>query len=266
MDHSQYPIVIGAGGYGVVRTGTYPPHSEQAMKYLYKQECPSAKKEFMVHKRIYDAWTTYVTISRKEGHSDRSIVPEPLDYTENESGCKILTERLFTVHPRGDFLVHIALAGNTPPSLQNRLIPTRFDVESTELNRGYFFDEEHIRLLVEPRLHMEDVVYNIGLLTGIIIFGAHYDPYDCEFVLCEKYQQLFVAVIDFGKAEPILSFNDKTAYTIASHIDLDLYYSPGSGNFNDMYYKGIMDAYRVFEDTNSFMFYKSVMQALRNLT
>jgi len=63
----DYPVILGAGGYGVVRTGSdRTPQSQQAIKFLYPQQCPSAQYEYMVHKKIFDAWTTLEQIAMKE--------------------------------------------------------------------------------------------------------------------------------------------------------------------------------------------------------
>lgn len=264
---SGYPLILGAGGYGVVRTGLgQTAQSKQAVKFLYPQQCLLAQYEFMIHKKIFDAWTTLEWIATKEDHSLSCFVPKPIDYEEDETGCVIVTERLFSSHPKKDYQVHIALSGNAPPQSVNQLISVDFDNKSSALQRGYFYDEEGIKTLIQSQqLTMDDVVYDIGLLIGTIIFGAHYDPYDCEFLLVRKYGELKVSVVDFGKCEPIFQFDQKTAYKIVNHIDLDLYYTPSTGHHNQAYFAGIRKAANVFKATVSPTFFSLLMDEFQQL-
>jgi hypothetical protein len=262
---NNYPIILGAGGFGVVRTGSRVPYSQEAVKFLNDGTlCREAKREFMLHKRFYDAWTTFDHFTHKNNLTTSCYVPTPVDYSDiNTHSCTIITERLFTVHPQGDYLIHIALTENVPPGLINRLVSVQFTDEASQLYRGYFYNEEFLRRITT--MPVDEMVRSIGQLVGIAIFGALVDPFDVEFVLCQTPHGIRVAAIDFGKVEPLVTFNTIEADAIAQHIDYDMYYTPATGEYNDAYYRGISEAYECFHELVPPLFYEKVLVSLSNL-
>lgn len=74
-----YTKVIG-GGFGVVKTGSGDPYDKYAVKFLFKSECPSAKKEFITNKFLYAAYEIFLRCNPVTAVS----IVKPYDFASND--------------------------------------------------------------------------------------------------------------------------------------------------------------------------------------
>lgn len=268
----QYSVILGGGGYGVVKTGVDYPDNTIAVKFL-KQGCNDAKKEYITNRKVYDAYKIFL---RCHYVSNISVV-KPYEFVngstnivcgDNTYSCLLKMERLFSPMKDG-YAVHIAINGQMHVSQLNKL------VMSGNVPRGYFYDSDHILKLIKGSMSLADVTYRIGVLDGICIFGAHYAPIDAEYILTvNKEDELYVTMIDFGLFTPLEVTYD-TYKSVASYIsdaqDDNLYYHPHSDEIpfefvdeaRNAFIQGISDAYNCFKSNNNESYdllYKSLIE------
>jgi len=228
-----YTRIIGGGGFGIVKTGIGDPYDKFAVKFLYAFNCPSAKKEYIANKIVYNAYEIFLKCDLIQGVS----VVKPYDFTvsnckvncnKDTYDCAVSMERLFSPMTDG-YAVHIAFNGVVPPSQINKIIYAGI------APRGHFYDPSHIRSLLnlyndDYLKTLEDITYRIGLLEGICIFGARIIPKDAEYILTVKNNSLNVTMIDFGMFED-LNVNSnyiEVANIISEAQEFNLYYHPYS--------------------------------------
>jgi hypothetical protein len=250
--HTQ---IIGGGGYGVVRTGTEPPHDREAVKFLYKGECPSAKKEYILNKRVYGAYKVFRMCS---GNTAPIAVVKPLNFIENGGGeysCALVMQRL--IFDR-DYAIHPALNGVVPLNQLNKLALT-----SRGQPRGYYLDPTE----TSKYLPLAQVTYCIGLLDAIAIFGAKLIPVDAEYVITKERK---IAMLDFGMFKDLTVSQDniqEVAEEISRAQEYNLYYHPYSELVGDeckrTFLLGFTEGYLCFNNGNEI--YTSLYESLLTL-
>ena len=267
--YKNYKKIIGGGGFGIVKTGEEPPYEGIAVKFLYKDKCPNAKLEYLINKAIYSSFHALL----KCQHFPNFSVVKPINFVEdgpvsNGFSCAVIMERLrFPINP--EYAIHIAVNDIVPPSKINTLI------YADKVPRGYFYDFDHIEEIIKKHpfgsiKRMEDVIYRIGLLDGICIFGARILPRDAEYVLSIYNEVLFVTMIDFGMFERIdvtPANYEKIAYNISEAQDDNLYYYPATEGIPlerrnaciDAFMKGMSDAYNCLDISNDASLYNELM-------
>lgn len=254
-----YMIVIGGGGYGVVKTGTDEESNKIAVKFLKAESCPSAKREFIINKKINNAFNIFQTFSNKPYIS----IVETESYVDDDEGisslfnCAVVMKRLKSLYPDG-YAIHVSVNGQLSSSQMNKL------VYSGNAPRGYFYDTKHIiDILDKTNLTLVDVVYRIGILVGVTIFGAYMVPVDAEYILTlDDNDMVQVTMIDYGMFESIdvnpSNYKD-VARRISDEQDDNLYYHPATDAIPDEYadlckvafIKGFTEAYMCFADINN---------------
>lgn len=224
----EYDTVIGGGGYGVVKS---KPQSNTAVKFLYRVECPGARREFVINRQVYSVLKTFLQCAAVP----YVHVVKPFGFVEGGNcvlekdcySCAFLMERLY--FPL-EFAVHAALNGNLPANRENKLVLT-----SKGNPRGYFYTATKIKELMRKIDRgvktLADITLRIGLLDGLVIFGARMIPKDAEYVLNIKEGSLYVTMLDFGLFE---DFNvhdgnvEQVAEAIVQAQEYNLYYTPFS--------------------------------------
>lgn len=256
----RYKIILGGGGYGVVKTGDELDDAT-AVKFLKSKMCPSAKKEYIVARKVYDAYKIFLNCKKVPNFS----VVKPYNFIQNGNSacpdgkysCALIMERLFSPIDDG-YAVHLALNGQIHWSSMNKVL------YSNGVPRGYFYGPIHVKeLLSQGRglASLEQVTYRIGLLDGIVIFGAGMIPVDVEYILTVKNKEYYVSLIDVGLFVPLDVSNtnvEDLAMYISELQDNNLYYHPysdaipseTSGLCRDAFIQGINDAYGCFREIN----------------
>jgi hypothetical protein len=266
-----YIQIIGGGGFGIVKTGIGDPYDKYAVKFLYASNCPSAKKEYIINKNVYNAYEIFLKCNMLNGIS----VVKPYDFTmsnckvgcnKDNYDCAVSMERLFSPMSDG-YAVHIAFNGVVPPSQINKIIYAGI------APRGYFYDVAHIQNILNTYNDnniktIEDIIYRIGILEGICIFGARTIAKDVEYILTVKDGNLNVTMIDFGMFEDLnVNSNYKEiANKISEAQEFNLYYHPYSEAIPEAYKEsckisfinGITEAYNCFDNP----IYKSLYDEL----
>jgi len=265
----NYPVALGAGGFGLVKTGNRPPFDGFAVKFMRREYCETAKKEYIINKKISMAFDIFL---RCEPTSEVTVV-ETLDfvnncnYLEESYGCGVIMKRLISPSSDG-YAIHIAINGQLNRSNRNKII------YSNDIPRGYFYDADRILDIIKgSELTLDAITYRIGLLDGIAIFGARIAPIDAEYILV-KNPNLSVAMIDYGLFIP-LDVTMNNYQTIAEYIstqqDNNLYYHPHSDAIPREYQeickiafiRGITKAYecfRVANDMNYDLLYNKLVE------
>lgn len=251
MEPSDFPIIIGGGAFGVVKTGLTHPFNEFVAKFLKdKILCGKAKKEFLIHKSVWSAYDSYVSFANDEFFV--GVVPKPIHFTENDGGCSVVSERLISAKGKGDFSVHIIINDALSPHLLGTLIKT----PSGE-PRGYFYGPK--QLVEEFDVNVSYLTYNIGVLDAICIFGSRQIPIDVEYILIRRNDgTIGVGMIDYGMFEEICEYTPDIAVKIAKSQEINLYYYPEMANLDDnervkcrdSYKLGFSMAYNFFKTQN----------------
>ena len=278
LNLSKFTKTLGAGGFGIVKTGSSYPENEYAIKFLHSSEaCGSAKKEFIIGKGIYDA---FVTFRQCDPSVTQINIPEPIEFSDikyNGYDCYVVMKRLFSAHEKGDYAIHLVFNDILPASQINKLVMRHYGATATGDNspRGYFYNMDKVREYLDqyPGKAMDietisDVVYRMGVLNGIIIFGARYIPHDVEYLLTYENGHYDVSVLDFGMATPINITEDnydEIAKDISQKQELDVYFHPCSINpideqLKQRYIEGITVAYECFKDLILPEFYQSLVK------
>lgn len=271
-----YTNTVGGGGYGIVKTSNKSPYNKNAVKFLYAGNCPSAKKEYIINKKLYNLWKIFLKCKNVGNFS----IVKPIDFVENnctvscdndQYQCAVIMERLiFPPGPEGTYAMHFAFNGVIPQNLINTLIVT-----SKGIARGYFFDQEIIQeylneLNNEELSSIADVIYRIGLLEGICIFGQRMIPYDAEYILTVKDNEPYVTMIDFGKFYEFNLTHDNykdIAELISQAQEYNMYYHPYSDAiheadrflFKESFKKGMTDSFECFYNPDYDKLYSELM-------
>jgi len=107
-------------------------------------------------------------------------------------------------------LIQLSLSQKLPPKERNKLLGSKRDIPVSDTNppRGFFITSDNLQeylqqfnLKHETTYTIEDVIVGMGILTGIVVFGAHYDPRDVEYVLATDRRNqngLAIYILDFG--------------------------------------------------------------------
>ena len=266
---ATYTKVIGAGGFGIVKTGIGDPYENFAVKFLHASKCSSAKKEYIVNKFLYSA---YEILTRCNPVSGISIV-KPYDYVSSKCivncnkdtyDCAVIMERLISPMPDG-YAYHLAFNGVISPGQLNKII------YAGDVPRGYFFDPIHTETMFAGQITLEDITYRIGILDGISIFGARMNPIDVEYILTVSEQGLAVTMLDFGMFGDInlTPTNVKeVAEEISTKQEYNLYYHPYSDAIPQdrrescrfAYIKGFTEAFNCFENDNYRPLYDALIE------
>jgi hypothetical protein len=221
-----YTVPIGAGGYGVVMGSSY--NKKYAVKFLHREECASARREFNTNRAVYAAAKTC---------SFSKVIPyigvvKPVNFFDADSSnysCSITMERLYFEGPNGETVaIHAILNGVVDPSQYGKIILTPKGIP-----RGVFYGPREVATLVEKYSlgSLRNVTFRIGFLEAICIFGAKMIPVDAEYLLNVKHNELLVTMVDFGMFED-MNVTDENYERIANEIynaqDSNIYYSPMS--------------------------------------
>jgi hypothetical protein len=270
-----YTQVIGGGGYGIVKTGIGDPYNKYAVKFLYASQCPSAKKEYISNKLIYSAYEIFMLHDPVPGVS----VVKPYDFTTSNCtvncntdtyDCAVVMERLTSPL---DYAVHLAFNGAISPSMMNKII------YADKIPRGYFFDPQHIESMLTGQTvitKLEDIIYRMGILDGISIFGARKIPVDAEYILTVSPTGLNVSMLDFGMFADLNVTPDnyqEVAQYISDQQELNLYYHPYSEaipadrqqSCKNSYIEGFTKAYKRFDSDTYSQLYNALIDIYTSL-
>lgn len=230
----NYTNIIGSGGFGLVVKHKSEPN---VIKLLYDTAaCDESKKEYGIHKEIYDAITLYL----KEGKNKQINTSNPIDFQSfskkmsafgKQFSCSYrmtLIENLDKVLNNDNGLYHIILKEEEYNSRFNKKVGRVYSEPVSEENptRGYFITESKIKEVILDNLSssikgdittVNDIAHRMGLLYALLIFLAEYIPKDAEYVLSKCDEKMCVTVLDFGMFEKI-NFKPKISASIQGPI------------------------------------------------
>lgn len=244
FDVNKFDIDIGAGGFGVIKASS--TFNDTVVKFIYNQNnCNSAQIEFNTHKCVYDAYKHFIDNCH---HFKQLGIIEPLEYSNKEFTDKNgESYKCYYLMKKIPFICDVLfqLSFNTATvsnSLINKLVGKDYDlpVGPTNPARGFFVSYDFLQHSIFPIIgndrlgvfaNPRNVIIYIGLLTGIILFGAEYDACDVEYVLAKSDTDNTVSIyaLDFGMMKPIsykILTSDNmydTVWNIWLTLDVDLY-------------------------------------------
>lgn len=272
----DFNIIIGGGGYGTIYGSK--KHPDIVMKTINATFCDCARDEYLMHKKIYDAFTSSLICSK----IDYISIPEPYFFTEHirshsyKKNCNYFMEKL---HLIDGHYIHICL--NDTISKKDREWRREDDEDIGEDNptRGFFASEEYIRDLLKrykSKLKIQDIIYRMGYLFSMMIFGASIYPIDVEYGLTTRENEIYISAIDFGIVIP-LDFDvkdrvegntcnptDRSMEDIIDSIFSEIYYTP-EPKYIDDYKRGVTDAFKCFEQTlpkKARIFYEKLIEII----
>lgn len=257
MDISSFDTILGGGGFGTITTSKEYP--DLVLKTINISKCACAQYEFLLHKRVYDAFST-VSMCDPVPYT---TVPNPVTFERGASGCWYVMEKL---NPLDKYFIHLSLDDALPRSSKDRVIGRVYDepVSDTNPARGIFASKEYVEQILSEYNTMNsisDIVFRMGYLFSTMVFGAQIYPVDVEYGLALVQGELTVSLLDFGLALPHSFELDKVdippeyqkcaqsqsyhVETVLGMIFTDVYYSPEE-EYREDYIDGINIAYNCF--------------------
>lgn len=273
----DFDNLIGGGGFGNIYSSS--KHPNLVLKNIIDvSTCPCAQYEFMIHKSIYDSFTTI-----NECHPLQYIyIPKPITFDNHKNGCSYIMEKLNFINNN---FIHLTINDIFPSSGKDKEIGRIYTepVSDTNPTRGYFPSINTINNILLKYNNMQsisDIVLRMGYLFGTMVFGARVYPIDVEYGLVLYNNNLCVSVIDFGLCLPhSFELNEvplpeeykkcakpitNTVNFILDTIFFDIYYSPEETYIND-YISGMTIAYECFKpllNKNAELLYKKIINYL----
>ncbi len=202
-----YRKTIGSGGFGLIVKHI---SKNKVIKLIYKSEeskCSDINVEFIFHTNIYKAFNNYL----KNNLDTQIDMPEPLSFSNkhvkfNDMSFSCFYAMTYLQPIENEYLHHIIIK----PEYQkfDRVLGRNYNKSPSETNpaRGFFASISTLSKLLEKvekdkssLKTVNDIVFNMGLLYAIQIFGAEYTPKDVEYVLSKnKDNKICVSILDFG--------------------------------------------------------------------
>lgn len=233
IDISTFNVPIGIGMSGITYGSEKYPLL--ALKRMTGSICDEAETEFERSVRIYDAYRLYTLCN--ETPIPYLKVPQFLSFTRNEDSCDLLIERVLPT--RDEQLWHLSLSDTIP--MKDRTYGLSFSGNSDGPLRGFFPSTSTLSAHLDDRLFLGDIVYRIGILDGILLFGAGYLPIDVEYVLDKEDN---VTALDFGLVVPN-TYDDAAINTYIDSLDTSIYYIP-IDEYRTNFLAGLRSAYNCF--------------------
>lgn len=190
---TRYPNVIGGGIDGVVRTGDSPPYDSVAVKFYRennkKSICERVIYSSMVNRiidRVFHRFMESSPISNMHVQRVYKLIRETESKDNSFFSCAVLTERLLSPMDIPYFVSQKSYG-----AINIRITDTVYEYTTTDISnptvietrmgtRGFIYNQDAIRQLLNIKsinptgLTIENIVYRIGALEAISIFGAGY--------------------------------------------------------------------------------------------
>lgn len=113
-----------------MKTGIGYPYDKYAVKFLFKSQCPSAKKEFITNKFLYAAYEIFLRCNNVPAVS----VVKPYDFASNDCVVSCGIDN------------YDCAVGKISVSIE---LCCSFKISYAGANpRGYFYDPEHIESMI----------------------------------------------------------------------------------------------------------------------
>lgn len=268
MNINDYNTIIGSGGYGLILKND---NKDTVIKLLYNGGCKQAGIEYFKHLILYKILSKKTTTIASQVCIAKPLIfnQKPIIKNGQHFSCFYEMSLLHSIDPYlsiapsggNNGLYHIISdsAGNVFNKKFGRIYNKPISDENP--SRGFFATYIYINNNILPNLddnfkkdlkNINDILFRIGYIFGIIIFVAEYKPIDVEYVLADCNMILNVAVLDFGMIEKIdWTVGAKIADDIQDNIlDIDIYF-PIPGTIEMEYFlQGFTFAFGESDKTN----------------
>lgn len=225
--------IIGSGGFGNVTIDLI--NQNYIIKHI-NNNCACAEYEFAIHQIIHRAFIYYIDHCADDVENpelDNIWIPTPSTFQKHNSiECSYKMERLFYIPPsqyndiyalnnqyipmiktiNSPKFIHICLNQESCGNVSMELgIDRKKPIDDGNRSRGIFMIASDIQKLykkydknISKNNVIQHIVRQIGILYGIILFGAGMIPHDVEYGVGLKpgTNNIVIAAIDFGNCVP----------------------------------------------------------------
>jgi len=255
----DYPIVIGKGGRGEIRTNK---DDGIAIKVsVFSDACGDYKDEFDDQEKVYKA---YKSLKHPKGFKERATMLKPYEYSEGSDPyfCVFKMERL-KPYPKGSKLLRNLVLGEE-------------SLDKKDKDKGHMTGLKQAKKIIDklPRYfkdksNMEQLCYDFGRLAAIMQLVAKVDGYDYELILSQSSSgdiPYKISIIDFDKVNSIKNeFKeksvdvDKLAECLA---DMNITPKPTSKSCYNYFKQGYLDLAKQLDKEKGTTFYSKVATEL----
>lgn len=277
MDISSFNTIIASGGYGAIYI------SDKYNKYVYKKmykhvtrKC--AKYEYELHQKIYDSYLLYKSdIKLNYNEKDNIYIPKPIEYIDLEDEYGYIMEKINYIDSH---FIHICL--NSEIKYINKVVGKDRNkvVDDKNPPRGLYANHDMIMDKIsnyisinneignaENIFNIDYIIKQIGILYGILLYGAGVIPFDVEYGIGIVNNEIIVTCIDYGMCiehnyvdeyamiDPNYNLDftralvkNKLYQYIINTMD-DEYYIPNDENI-EYFIDGLNLTYRIYNELN----------------
>lgn len=250
IDIASFDTPVGAGMSGVVFASEKYPNL--VLKRMDMRICKEARRELAISQNIYNMYRQYILCNSK-GRDPAICIPQQLMYVDGNNYCAIVMEKMKTISGK---VWHIALSDAIAMKDREYGVNYSIPVGTGNPSRGFFASEASIAILT----NIDSVIYRIGLLDGIMLFGAGVIPVDVEYILSPSQTEYDVCAIDFGLVTRH-NYDDDAVEKYIDELDRSIYYVPVDKH-RESFIRGLEDAAICF---GSESFASSIIDKIREM-
>ncbi len=254
----KYTKVIGSGGYGKILSNS---EQDTIVKLYYdSKDCTGLQNEYDMQEKAYQSITNY-PISQLYVPRQVEYDNEELIYNGESFLCGIEMEQikpipLDSITSLSNPMIHIILKKDTAKNQEIGKITTE-KISEINPSRGFFASpqwiEENIMVnLSDPQKgeirSITDLAFRMGFSLCNMVCLAEIYPYDVEYCLGFKNNQLSMNILDFGMAKSI-NFEEPEDDIVTKIIDgngkgvvgiySDIYYPEYNSKYATKFIEGI---------------------------